>query len=106
MVPVLTDEIHDLDVEQAFSFGRAYKCTVRCIEGYLWLTQEGLTEDIVLLPGDCYTIQTKGRVAMEALNGWARFAVGRRADGVPSVGDVWRAFWSRLFVKRQTLDCR
>ena len=106
MVPVLTDEIHDLDIKQAFSLGRAYKCTVRGIEGHLWLTQEGLTQDTVLAPGDCCTIQTKGRVAMESLDGRARFAVSRRASGTLSLGEVWRGLWARVFVKRQTLDCQ
>jgi len=106
MVPVLTDEIHDLDIKQVFSLGRAYKCTVRGIEGRLWLTQEGLTQDIVLAPGDCFTIRSKGRVAMESLDGRARFAVSRRASGTLSLGEVWRGLWARVFVKRQTLDCQ
>jgi len=106
MVPVLTDEIHDLDIEQAFSLDRVYKCSVRGIEGHLWLTQEGLAEDIVLAPGDCCTIRTKGRVAMEALDGRARFAVSRRTSGTLSLGEIWRGLWARVFVKRQTLDCQ
>jgi hypothetical protein len=106
MVPVLTDEIHDLDIEQAFSLDRIDRCTIRGIEGQIWLTQEGLTEDLVLAPGDCCTIRTRGRVAMEALDGPARFAVSRGVRVTPSLGEVWRAFWQRLFVKRQTLDCQ
>lgn len=106
MVPVLTDDIHDLEKGQAFSIDRAYLRTVRSIEAHLWLTQEGLAEDFVLAPGDCCIIRTKGRVAMEALDGRARFAVSRHAGATWSLREVWRAFWTRAFVKRQTLDCQ
>ena len=106
MVPVLTNEIHDLGIDEAVSFVRVFEYTVRGIEGYLWLTQEGVPEDVVLAPGDCCTIRTKGRVAMEALDGRARFAVSQRENHAQSWRDSWRVFWARVFVKRQTFDCR
>ena len=97
MVPLLTDEIHDLDRNGVFSLDRAHGRTIRSVEAALWLTQEGMSGDIVLTPGKCYRIVTKGRVVVAALGDRARFAVS------PPVGRTMarpaerlRGFWRRL----------
>ena len=106
MVPALTDEIHDLDIGRAFSLDGIDQCTIRCVKSYLWVTQEGKPDDIVLAPGDCVTIKTKGRVAMEALDGYARFAVSRKPGSRRSLRGRLHALWARCFVRSQGLDCR
>ena len=106
MVPALTDEIHDLDIGLAFSLDGVEQCTIRSVKSRLWVTQEGMPDDIVLAPGDCITIRTKGRVAMEALDGQARFAVSRKPGGKRSLGGRLYALWARFFVRSQGLDCQ
>lgn len=75
MVSLLTDEIYDLDTNGVFSLDRAYGRTIRSVEAALWLTQEGMAGDVVLTPGKCFRIGTKGRVVVAALGDRARFAV-------------------------------
>lgn len=106
MVPVLTDEIYDLDIGRAFSLDGVEQCTIRSVKSRLWVTQEGMRDDIVLAPGDCVTIKTKGRVAMEALDGHARFAVSRKPGREQSLLGRLYALWTRCFVRSQGLDCR
>jgi hypothetical protein len=106
MVPALTDEIHDLDIGQACSLDGIAQCTIRSVKSRLWVTQEGMPDDIVLAPGDCVTIKTKGRVAMEALDGHARFAVSRKPGRERSLRSRLYALWARCFVRPQRLDCR
>lgn len=106
MVPALTDEIHDLDIGRAFSLDGVEQCTIRSVKSRLWVTQEGMRDDIVLAPGDCITIRTKGRVAMEALDGQARFAVSRKPGSKRSLGGRLYALWARFFVRSQGLDCQ
>ena len=106
MVPALTDEIHDLDIGRAFSLDGVEQCTIRSVKSRLWVTQEGMRDDIVLAPGDCITIRTKGRVAMEALDGRARFAISRKPHGRRSLRGRLYALWGRCFVSARGLDCR
>ena len=106
MVPELTDEIHDLEIGRIFSLDRIDQCTIRSVKAHLWVTQEGIQDDIVLSPGDCVTIKTKGRVAMEALDGRARFAISRKPHGRRSLRGRLYALWGRCFVSARGLDCR
>ena len=97
MVSLLTDNIYDLNLGVAFSLDRAQHRTIRCIEAHLWLTQEGLAEDIVLVPGECCKIRTAGRVVMQALTSTARFTISPETGGIARVIDVLRGYWMRLF---------
>jgi len=91
MVPLLTDEIHDLDRNGVFSLDRARGRTIRSIEATLWLTQKGMIEDVFLTPGECYQIETKGRVVVAALGDRARFALS------PPVGSAMTRFADHMF---------
>ena len=96
MVPLLTYEIHDLDGNGAFSLDRAHGRTIRSVEAALWLTQEGMIEDIFLTPGKCYRIETKGRVVVAALGDRARFAVSPSVgNAMARLADRLRGFWRR-----------
>ena len=96
MVSLLTDEIHDLDRNGVFSLARAHGRTIRSVEAALWLTQEGMTGDVLLTPGKCYRIVTKGRVVVAALGDRARFAVSPPADGTMTrFAERLRGFWKR-----------
>lgn len=41
---------------------------VRCLEGALWLTQENDGNDVVLLPGDTYSVKSDGNTLVQAVN--------------------------------------
>ena len=90
MVPLLTYEIHDLDRNGVFSIDRAHGRTIRSVEVALWLTQEGMIKDVFLTPGECYRIDTKGRVVVAALGDRARFAIS------PPMGGAMTRFADRM----------
>ena len=96
MVSLLTDEIYDLDRNGVISLDRARGKTIRSVEAALWLTQEGMAGDVVLTPGKCYRIATKGRVVVTALDDRARFAVSTpTGSAMPSLAERVRGFWGR-----------
>ena len=90
MVSLLTDEIYDLDRNGVVSLDRARGRTIRSVEAALWLTQEGMIEDVFLTPGECYRIDTKGRVVVAALGDRARFVVS------PPMGSAMTRFADRM----------
>ena len=47
---------------------------VQCLEGALWLTQEDDGNDVVLPPGDSYSVESDGNTLVQAVNR-ARIAV-------------------------------
>ena len=42
--------------------------TVSCLDGAIWLTQNGDLNDHLILPGMSFTVSCKGKVVMVALN--------------------------------------
>ena len=42
--------------------------TVSCLDGAVWLTQNGDLNDHLILPGMSFTVSCKGKVVMVALN--------------------------------------
>lgn len=78
MVMQLTDSIHDLDVGRVFSIGRRANASIHCLKATVWLTEEGLAEDVVLGPGECYRVRGNGQVVISALGETARFSVSAR----------------------------
>ena len=104
MVSLLTDKIYDLNMGVAFAIDRAHDRTVRCVEAHLWLTQEGLVEDIILAPGECYKIKSKGRVVMEALTGKSRFVISASTGWVSRFIRSLRGL--RVFSGQQSCEVR
>ena len=91
MVSLLTNKIYDLDRNGVLSLDHVHGRTIRSVEVALWLTQEGMIEDVFLTPGECYRIETKGRVVMAALGDRARFALS------PPVGSAMTRFADHMF---------
>lgn len=75
MVSGLTDSYISLGPNVAMSLVRQRQQTIRCVEDHLWLTQEGLTDDILLAPGQTITLRGRGRIVAQAVYGRARFVV-------------------------------
>ena len=97
MVSLLTDEIHDLDRNGVFALDRAHGRAIRSVEAALWLTQEGMSEDIVLTPGKCYRIKTNGRGVVAAVGERARFAVSPPvSSAMVRFANRLRRLWGRL----------
>lgn len=96
MVTRLTDSLMSVDPEQAILLRHRGEQTICSIERQLWLSQEGLADDIVLSPGECVTLRGRGRVAAQALCGRAAFVVKRQVSFVSALLGQLIAFFSRI----------
>src|SRR5450631_780563 len=53
--------------QQVLSLRDASGVRLRCTRGSLWVTQEGGGQDIVLAPGECFTVERDGLTMVSAL---------------------------------------
>lgn len=81
----LTDSLIGLDPDQAISLQRRHVQTICCIERQLWLSQEGLADDIVLSPGECVTLRGHGLIVVQSLGDRALFMVRRPLSWVATI---------------------
>ena len=51
--------------------------TIRALEGTLWITEEGDSEDYLIESGETFTFTGRGRVVVESLAPVSRFVFGR-----------------------------
>ena len=58
---------HELPRRQILTVRLASCGKIQCLEGRLWLTRDGRTEDVVLTAGQFREIPLGGRVLIEAL---------------------------------------
>ena len=64
----LPDKVLDLEFGQGWALkGRKGQQTVLCLEGSLWVTQEGDIRDYVLEEGDAFLVTQPGLVLVRAL---------------------------------------
>lgn len=64
----LPDRIVDLEAGQSWALkGRRRQQTLLCLEGSLWITQEGDIHDYVLEAGDAFLVTLPGLVLVRAL---------------------------------------
>jgi len=47
--------------------GTKHKVAIRCFSGAIWLTQQGDTRDLLLVPGDEFMVQGKGMTVLQAI---------------------------------------
>jgi hypothetical protein len=47
---------------------KAKGMTVDCLDGEIWLTQSGVINDHLILPGKSFTVSCKGKIVLVALN--------------------------------------
>jgi quercetin dioxygenase-like cupin family protein len=64
----------ELESGDVLPLERATGVRLACLEGSLWITEEGEGADIVLAGGESYAIEAKGRALVQAL-GHSRLAV-------------------------------
>ncbi|MEZ0396760.1 MAG: DUF2917 domain-containing protein [Anaerolineales bacterium] len=48
---------------------------IRCLEGVLWITQEGDLRDYILKPGETFVTDRKGKVVLQALKHASTFSL-------------------------------
>ena len=58
----------ELNRERMLSFRDVAGLELYCTRGALWLTQEGGGPDIVLTPGECFTVERDGVTLVSGLN--------------------------------------
>ena len=63
--------LHALGRERTLSLHLPRGATVCAVSGTVWLTQDGLIEDVLLAPGERYEVAKKGHVVLNALAGSA-----------------------------------
>lgn len=85
MVMRVTDSLISLDPDQAIPLQRRHVQTICCIERQLWLSQEGLADDIVLSPGECITLRGRGLIVVQSLGDRALFMVKRPLSWVATI---------------------
>lgn len=81
----LTDSLIGLDPGQALSLKRRHVQTICCIERQLWLSQEGLADDIVLSAGECVTLRGRGLVVVQSLGDRALFMVKQPLSWISTI---------------------
>jgi len=67
----------------------------RCLEGSIWITQHGETEDLIVEQGSCVTLVKKGVVLLQALKTEAVYTMEPRTEAVvasaacPQEAAIW-----------------
>lgn len=67
---------------------------LRCTRGSLWLTQDGGGQDIVLAPGDCFTVERDGLTLVSALKDGSVLIASAPARHKRNFG-AWMLRWLR-----------
>jgi hypothetical protein len=81
---LLTDDLRiQLDRGRTLRLSDALGATVRVTRGELWMTQEGDPRDVVLGPGDTFSIDRGGLSVLQALSA-ATVTLGPAASHVPA----------------------
>ena len=78
--------------EQVLSLRDAAGARLRCTRGSLWVTQEGGGPDIVLTPGECFTIERDGLTLVCALKEGSVLIASAPRRQVRNIG-AWMLCW-------------
>lgn len=80
--------------EQVLSLRNAAGVKLRCTRGSLWLTQEDGGQDIVLAPGECFTVERDGLTLVCALKDGSVLIASAPARHARTFG-AWVLRWLR-----------
>src|SRR5450759_3337570 len=78
--------------EQVLSLRDAAGTRLRCTRGSLWLTQDGGGQDIVLAPGECFTVERDGLTLVNALKDGSVLIASAPTRPVRNIG-AWMLCW-------------
>jgi Protein of unknown function (DUF2917) len=81
--------------EQVLSLRDAAGARLRCTRGSLWLTQEGGGQDIVLTPGECFTVEHDGLTLVSALEDGSALIAWAPTRHMRNIG-AWILSWLRM----------
>lgn len=81
--------------EQVLSLRDAAGARLRCTRGSLWLTQEGGGQDIVLAPGECFTVEHDGLTLVSALKDGSALIAWAPTRHMRNIG-AWILSWLRM----------
>ena len=99
MASVKQGTIIDLATRESLPLSDLRGTTLRVTRGTLWITQQDDTQDIVLRPGDNWTIERNGLTLVEAQQDATFWVVGRYLDAamLPSRKSrgTWATAWRR-----------
>jgi len=79
---------------QVLSLRDAAGVGLRCTRGSLWLTQEGGGQDIVLDPGECFTVERDGLTLVSALKDGSVLIASAPVRQAANIG-AWMLRWLR-----------
>jgi Protein of unknown function (DUF2917) len=78
--------LHQLRAREVLDIRDGQGLAVRCVGGALWITQDGDADDIVLEPGQCFTLDRPGLALVSAPVGPATVLIEAATRGAPCVG--------------------
>jgi Protein of unknown function (DUF2917) len=90
----LEDSHVELRDNQTLRLDDAVGVAVACVRGALWITQHGDLRDVVLAPGQCFTLDRRGVALVSALEASSvRLEQATRARGRwrRLAADIWRS---------------
>jgi hypothetical protein len=79
--------------------GDARGVSISCLEGDLWITQEGDSRDHMILPGQRFVVDRRGRILVSSLRE-AELAIGGQGRSLLGLR-LWRA---RLVPRRPRVE--
>lgn len=79
----------DLGYEQMLLLESRPRTRVKVIYGGIWLTEEGLAQDVFAASGEEVALKSRGLAVVEGL-GYARVQVMESPSGWSKVGAVWQ----------------
>jgi hypothetical protein len=89
--------------QQVLSLRDAAGASLRCTRGSLWLTHEGGGRDIVLAPGECFTVERNGLTLVSALKDGSVLIASAPARREVTIGALtmrWLRGMNRVTLRR------
>lgn len=88
--------IIDLTARESVPLSDLRGATLRVTRGTLWITQQDDTQDIVLRPGDNWTVERNGLTLVEAQQDATFLVLGRHLDPVVKRARKVRSVWTAV----------
>jgi len=102
MLWVKQEEVLALGRDRMFALRDAQGSRVRCVSGLLWVTEDQRVTDLVLKPGESFTIAHQGLVLVMALD-----ASNLRIDherGFSAIARLFRRLGKRWSTRNEVTD--
>lgn len=84
-----------LERDRVIALRDAAGSTVRCLHGSLWITERRGALDVILGPGETFTLTRNGLTVITALEGATVRLCERKRSRVPDWLTAWRGWFGR-----------